>query len=289
MTIVGSAISAYTSVMTNSVTPFQRRLVRRRRDRAAAGFSGYNFLLRHTLAEFVERLADVKRQFNRVLVLGCHTGQVAGMFAHKPDLLVQADFSQAMARLAGGIVVDEEALPFANGSFRPGDRAADAALGQRPARHAAANQELPRARWAVSRRAARRGDLVALAGNFSWPRFTLRRSARHGRADATRRFCPARSRWRQRHRDLWVRSVQAAARSAAAWGRRTHRPSPHTRCHARRYFAPRSYIVHSLPKRTEKFPRPSRSSTPPAGRPMPASNKRCAPAAPRSAWRMCWG
>ena len=104
--------------MSNPVTPFHRRLVRLRRDRAAAGFAGYDFLLHHAVGELADRLADVKRNFARVLVLGCHTGQVAGIFAHKPELLVQADFSCAMARLVpGAVVADEEYLPFAKHAF----------------------------------------------------------------------------------------------------------------------------------------------------------------------------
>jgi SAM-dependent methyltransferase len=104
--------------MNDPVTPFHRRLVRLRRDRAAAGFAGYDFLLQHAVGEIADRLADVKRSFARVLVLGCHTGQVASIFVQKPELLVQADISYAMARQAtGAVVADEEFLPFAAGTF----------------------------------------------------------------------------------------------------------------------------------------------------------------------------
>lgn len=73
------------------------------------------------MASLVERLGDVRRSFRHALDLGCHTGQLgealyASGFAGE---LVQADLAQEMARHADGlrVVADEEALPFAGGTF----------------------------------------------------------------------------------------------------------------------------------------------------------------------------
>ncbi len=107
--------------MDDSVTPFDRPLMRLRRERAAVKGGDYDFLLRHAVAQLADRLADVTRTFTRVLVLGCHAGQGAALFADRivPALVINLDLSQAMARQAGGIAVvaDEEFLPFAPGSF----------------------------------------------------------------------------------------------------------------------------------------------------------------------------
>lgn len=100
---------------------FDRGLVRRRRDRAAARFHDHDFLVREVADRLADRLADVKRNFATVLDLGCHTGQMAEALRHREDLqtLVQADLSPGMAARASGLSVaaDEELLPFAEGRF----------------------------------------------------------------------------------------------------------------------------------------------------------------------------
>ena len=52
---------------------FDRRLLRRRRDRAPA-LHGCDFLIREAALRLVERLGDVRREFPLALELGCHTG-----------------------------------------------------------------------------------------------------------------------------------------------------------------------------------------------------------------------
>ena len=103
---------------------FDRTLVRRHRDRAAPGLEAHDFLFRHTAEAIGGRLADVSRQFPRVLDLGCHGGEVASVLQGRGDIeeLVQCDLSTAMARRAAGsghptVVADEEFLPFAGSSF----------------------------------------------------------------------------------------------------------------------------------------------------------------------------
>jgi SAM-dependent methyltransferase len=94
---------------------FDRRVLRQRRDRAAARFADFDFLVNEMRERIVERLGDVRRTFETTLVLGCHTGQVASRLpAEQVGFVVQADLSEAMASRVGGarVVLDEEALPF---------------------------------------------------------------------------------------------------------------------------------------------------------------------------------
>ena len=99
---------------------FDRHLLRRRRDRAAAEFERYDFLINEMTDRLIERLGDVRRSFERTLVLGCHTGQVAEKLpGHQVGDIVQTDLSPAMAGRVGGprLVADEEALPFGFDQF----------------------------------------------------------------------------------------------------------------------------------------------------------------------------
>ncbi len=111
--------------------PFDRRALRRHRDRAAAGLAGYDFLFREVGGRLLERLGDLKRRFPLALDLGCRRGLLAellGEDAKGPpggiETLVQCDLSPVMAGYAaerpagsGGpgrlvLAADEEALPF---------------------------------------------------------------------------------------------------------------------------------------------------------------------------------
>lgn len=100
---------------------FDRRLVRVRRERAAAGFADYSFLYDEVSARLLERLALINRQFPRALVLGARTGSLAqqlhGRFGI--ETLVQADLASGMLDQADGLRVaaDEEWLPFADASL----------------------------------------------------------------------------------------------------------------------------------------------------------------------------
>lgn len=94
---------------------FDRRLLRRRRDRMAMRFAGFDFLVNEMTERVVERLADVRRSFGTTLVLGCHTGQVAARLpkAQVGDV-IQADLSPSMVEQVRGprLAADEEKLPF---------------------------------------------------------------------------------------------------------------------------------------------------------------------------------
>jgi len=100
---------------------FDRRTVRRHRDRAAAGLTAYDFLLREVADRLADCLLDIKRAFPLALDLGCHGGQLAGVLAGRGGIerLVQCDLSPAMVGRVSPprLVADEEALPFAAAQF----------------------------------------------------------------------------------------------------------------------------------------------------------------------------
>lgn len=103
---------------------FDRALVRRRRDRAAPGLAGHNFLFEHVAAMLADRLLDITRRFPAALDLGCHDGAMARALndSGRIDTLVQADLSPALARRAAAnglptLACDEELLPFGEGTL----------------------------------------------------------------------------------------------------------------------------------------------------------------------------
>lgn len=115
---------------------FDRRFVRLRRDRAAAGFGSHDFLLRHVLEDFRERLTNLpepvlEQGFERALVLGSHGLSAQEIFGSRqgvgqivPASTFLCDHSEAMVRLGvqKGVtgqtaVMDEEWVPFAEESF----------------------------------------------------------------------------------------------------------------------------------------------------------------------------
>lgn len=110
-----------------SATPpilFDRALHRRRLDRAAPGFDRAAFLKARASEDAVVRLEAIMRRFPLAVDLGARDGAFARALAasdarEKIDLLVETDLSRAMLAGRGGLrlVVDEERLPFAEGSL----------------------------------------------------------------------------------------------------------------------------------------------------------------------------
>lgn len=103
---------------------FDRGLLRRRRDRAAAGLARHESLFLEIAERVADRLDDVKRDFPRALDLGCHTGSLSRRLGGRGGIewLVQCDLSPAMAAAAAlegrpALAADEEWLPFAPSSF----------------------------------------------------------------------------------------------------------------------------------------------------------------------------
>ena len=99
---------------------FDRALHRRRRERAAAGMAGHDFLLREIGDRLLDRLDDVRRRFRRVLLLG-GTPDLAARLRDRAgvELVVAADPAAAVARSLNcpAVVADEEFVPFRAGAF----------------------------------------------------------------------------------------------------------------------------------------------------------------------------
>ena len=108
-----------------SMRIFDRLLLRKRRDRAAAGFARHDFLVREAAARLADRLDDIRyRRFPLALDLGCHCGELSEAVAGRGGIetLVQCDLSPAMATQAAvngrpTLAADEEWLPFRPASF----------------------------------------------------------------------------------------------------------------------------------------------------------------------------
>jgi len=100
---------------------FNRQRVRAHRNRAAAQFAGYDFLLRAVAERLADRLPDITRRFPRALDLGAHNGLLAEYLPPQAgiEMLVQSDLCGAMVEKGKGlrVIADEELLPFAENSF----------------------------------------------------------------------------------------------------------------------------------------------------------------------------
>ncbi len=130
-------ISCHTDIMTKirtfdnkaeslpeGMAVFDRDLVRRHRDRAAAHLADHDFLLVEVAERLCDRLADINRRFNHILVIGCGGDMATALHRqYAPELLVEMDLSAAMlahgGRLGDGLKAQasEEFLPFADKSF----------------------------------------------------------------------------------------------------------------------------------------------------------------------------
>ena len=96
---------------------FQPALRAARRDRAAAGFAGYDFLYRYMLDELMERLDIVQRPLGEVLVIGCPDTRARAMLESLGKSVVCLDPGFINASANHGVQADEDALPFADNSF----------------------------------------------------------------------------------------------------------------------------------------------------------------------------
>lgn len=100
---------------------FDRRLLARRRDRAAVLAHEHDFLLDRVAEDLLDRLAVVRRQFPKVLDLGAHHGTLSRRLRALPgtEIVVGAELSPAMLARCDGprVLADEEALPFADAAL----------------------------------------------------------------------------------------------------------------------------------------------------------------------------
>lgn len=96
---------------------FDDRRRRLRRDRAARNFTDHDFLYAAMAEAMLERLGDVSRSFERALVIGCPDLHLAEALRAQGMSVTCADPGPAFAARAGGDAVQEDALPYAPGSF----------------------------------------------------------------------------------------------------------------------------------------------------------------------------
>jgi NADH dehydrogenase [ubiquinone] 1 alpha subcomplex assembly factor 5 len=97
---------------------FDRSLLKARRHRAAASFSNHDFLKERVTQDLTNRLKLIRRSFHDCVDLGGHTGHLGALL--KEISLITTDLSEAMVRQTLTplkVVLDEEALPFANNSL----------------------------------------------------------------------------------------------------------------------------------------------------------------------------
>jgi NADH dehydrogenase [ubiquinone] 1 alpha subcomplex assembly factor 5 len=109
---------AHMGVMDPGMEVFDRRAVRRHRDRAAPTIGSVADVLRDAADRLLDRLDDVTRRFTCALDVGGR-GVVAPLLRARGIDVVSCDLSPAMAAVNGGMAVaaDEEFLPFAGGKF----------------------------------------------------------------------------------------------------------------------------------------------------------------------------
>ena len=95
--------------------PFNRRLRRLRRDRAAVQGGGDGFLFRHMADELLARLDLVTRPFADALDLGCAGGELGAALRRRGLAVTSADAGPLFAQ--AGVQCDEDRLPFPPASF----------------------------------------------------------------------------------------------------------------------------------------------------------------------------
>lgn len=108
--------------MSDASAIFDRKLLARRRERAAPSAHDHTFLLDRVADDFAERLAIVRREFPLALDLGAATGGISRALECVPSigLVIEADLSLRLLEGRPGnlrAVIDEEALPFADASL----------------------------------------------------------------------------------------------------------------------------------------------------------------------------
>lgn len=103
------------------MTVFDRRTVRRHRERAAPAWPRHSFLVEEVAERLADRLLDVNRSFPLALDLGAHGGETGRRIlgVKGVERVVAMDLAHGLVARADGpaVVGDEEALPFADGAF----------------------------------------------------------------------------------------------------------------------------------------------------------------------------
>lgn len=103
--------------MNEAVEIFDRARHRANRERAAADFTSFDFLFRDIGERMAERLGDVNRRFERALIVGGRAPLPPDLAGQQGQIgqIITLDLTAPFA--SGGIVGDEERLPFRDQSF----------------------------------------------------------------------------------------------------------------------------------------------------------------------------
>lgn len=88
-----------------------------RRDRMLDDFAAYDFLHAVIADELLDRLSVVTRPLPEALVIGCPDGRVRDALEAMGKRVACCDPGYLAAQAARGVQADEDALPFADGSF----------------------------------------------------------------------------------------------------------------------------------------------------------------------------
>ncbi|CAA9539998.1 MAG: SAM-dependent methyltransferase, BioC-like [uncultured Sphingomonadaceae bacterium] len=97
--------------------PFDRRLRRLRRDRAAPSFARADYLHREAAEELLARLNFIKRDFKDALVLSCADAYLASDLGRRGIEVTSADPGYLFASAQSGVQCDEDRLPFGDACF----------------------------------------------------------------------------------------------------------------------------------------------------------------------------
>jgi SAM-dependent methyltransferase len=106
--------------MSDPRTIFDRELLRHRRQRAAPRMAAHAFLLERFRDDIAERLSLIQRSFNSALILGAQGGVMGELLRRRGVAqVVEMETTQTLFPKGAALCVlaDEEAIPFADGSF----------------------------------------------------------------------------------------------------------------------------------------------------------------------------
>ncbi len=99
----------------SAMNVFDRRLLRQRRNRAAADFPDFDFLYQAVGDQLVDRLDTVRKELLVIADLGAGTSTLSKSLRHRrgTQTVINLDMSPAMAQRARGlaVVADEDLLP----------------------------------------------------------------------------------------------------------------------------------------------------------------------------------
>lgn len=101
---------------------FDRSLLARRLDRAAAGFAQASFLRDRAIEDLLHSLSGINRHFDVALEIGARDGAFRRELAVSPaagkiGVLIEGDLSEAFNGAQPRLVMDEEQLPFGDDSL----------------------------------------------------------------------------------------------------------------------------------------------------------------------------